>query len=107
MAGKRKAPKTAFKPGQSGNPKGRPPRPAERAYLERLKEFANQHDIPGEVLGMIWAQAQGGKQWAIEWWANRLFPEAHTSQKLNEDSGAETGNELLGRLRDFFKPNTN
>lgn len=35
---KRKAPKTAFKPGQSGNPGGRPPKtPDERALIEACR----------------------------------------------------------------------
>src|SRR5918997_6095082 len=52
----RKAPSTAFKPGQSGNPRGRPKRDAEVAELARV-HTAEALDTLAEVMRNIKAPA--------------------------------------------------
>lgn len=73
---------TPWKPGQSGNPKGRPKNMARFAKIfgelndEELK-LANGKVIPYSraVLSVIRGCAMRGQPWAATWWGNRLVPE--------------------------------
>ena len=51
QTGKRKAPSTAFKPGQSGNPSGRP------AQLREVVDLARQHTPEALQRLVFWARS--------------------------------------------------
>lgn len=71
---KRKAPRTAFKPGQSGNPKGRKPKAVEVSELQRLVKWAQANGIPDLVLAKIGELIDQGDKWALQWFADRYWP---------------------------------
>ena len=56
QTGKRKAPRTAFKPGQSGNPSGRP---AKTEEMRRIEDMAKEHS-PAALLALV-DEAKNGK----------------------------------------------
>lgn len=71
---KRKVPRTAWKPGQSGNPKGRPPLGGSIAEQLRtiLAEDAGDGRTKREaILRRVVNNATQGKPWAVEFVADR------------------------------------
>jgi hypothetical protein len=99
---KRKAPKTAFKRGQSGNPGGRPKSAA--AYLTAVME-ACPRDKWQSILSKVVELADGGEQWAVQWLGRYLQPEASTLRAMYPDDATTESGDLLQRLKDFFRPN--
>jgi len=73
---KRKAPKTAWKPGQSGNPKGRPP--AGWSWAELLREAGEEIDKKSGkpfkelVSKKLWKKCMEGDVRAIKELMNRM-----------------------------------
>ena len=75
---KKKVPGRPFKPGQSGNPAGRPPNA--KTIPEMLRQIGDEECKEEEFAGMtnaeavqtvVWKCALAGKQWAVEFLANR------------------------------------
>ena len=76
---KRKAPKTAWKKGQSGNPKGRKPVGTSVAELAReILEAQSEFDEEGitlirGILKKAGQQARGGDNYARQWIVERAY----------------------------------
>ncbi len=84
---KRKAPKTAFKPGQSGNPKGRPKKGNAIAdILNDLTEGGDRKVIMQNVIKL----AKQGVPWAVHFYADRTEGKAvETVRKQKIDAEIE------------------
>ena len=65
---KRKAPKTAWKPGQSGNPKGRPR--SGHAITDIVRKLGDTKGQREKMLEMVYTQAMAGEKWACEFIAS-------------------------------------
>lgn len=61
-----------FKPGQSGNPAGRKPRPVEEKYLKAVIKSMPANDW-ALVLEQVKRLALRGERWAVEFYADRLI----------------------------------
>ena len=61
-----------FIKGQSGNPKGRNPRPAEEAYLKAVVK-AMPKTRWASVLNRVATLAERGERWAVEFYADRIM----------------------------------
>lgn len=79
-------PRGKGKPFAKGNPggPGRPPKSTEITELKRLLAFAETNNLQDRLLEKMWAAAQAGEEWAMLWFANRFWPEAHVARKINE-----------------------
>jgi hypothetical protein len=92
---KRKAPRTAYKPGQSGNPKGRPPKGQTEA--ERTREFLDQIDptsgkTHGELVREVKLRlALAGDIRAIESLETRAYGKPLDTLKIESDAQPEPG----------------
>jgi len=76
---KRKAPKTAFKPGQSGNPNGRPKKGF--AVAEMIEAKVSDDDW-AEILAKAVEQAKAGDKGARDYLTNRKDGLAIATQKI-------------------------
>ena len=88
---KRKAPKTAFKPGQSGNPKGRPKKGF--AISERIRAKVSDKDWD-EIIEKATAQAKDGDKFARDFLIDRTDGKAINTISIIEhdpDEIAEIG----------------
>jgi hypothetical protein len=61
---KRKAPPKAWKPGQSGNPNGRPKKG--NAITDIIRELGDQKDRRRKILEKAYIMAEEGDKWAIK-----------------------------------------
>jgi len=106
---KQKAPKTAFKPGVSGNPKGRPKK--DLAISDILRNIANEVGEDGKekkqaMLEKVINKALEGDKWAIEFYADRTEGKPKQSiEQINVDVDAgnwdkdkETSEEYINRV---------
>ena len=73
---RRKAPKTAFKPGVSGNPKGRPPKA--RCIPDILQKIGEEESTEDGrynnlevIMRKVFEYAVGGRPWAVQFIAER------------------------------------
>ena len=95
---RRKAPSTAFKPGQSGNPKGRPPKT--RCIPDILNKIgeeegtkSGEYDKLEVILRKVFEYALAGKPWAVQFIAERTEGKAvqHIAQVGNISVNFEGG----------------
>ena len=75
-----------FVKGQSGNPKGRKPRPAEEKYLRMVIRTMPQKDWR-LVLEKVKVLALRGERWAVEFYADRLM--GKPTQPVNAEHSGE------------------
>jgi hypothetical protein len=75
---KRKAPKTAWKPGQSGNPNGRPK--AGKSFAERIRESLSEEDWTA-IIEKATEQAKAGDKAARDFLLDRT--EGKPNQKID------------------------
>jgi hypothetical protein len=92
---KRKAPKTAFKPGQSGNPNGRPKKKI--CIPDLLREIGNAESDYGigddgkritrlrSVLLKVYQLAEGGNLDAVKFIADRTEGKALERVRINDE----------------------
>ncbi|HNG97716.1 MAG TPA: DUF5681 domain-containing protein [Candidatus Absconditabacterales bacterium] len=98
-----------FKPGQSGNPAGRPPgsRSVETLFRDAIKKIAEDQkieDVERELVITLLAKAKKGDMRALEMYLDRLYgkPKQHTDITTNGESinpyNTKTSEELLKML---------
>lgn len=75
-----------FKPGQSGNPKGRSKRPVEEAYLKAVVKSMPKARW-SKVLDRVGLLAERGERWAVEFYADRIM--GKPVQPVNTDHSGE------------------
>ena len=73
-----------FQPGQSGNPKGRNPRPIEEKYLKMVARTMPQKDWR-QVLEKVKALALRGERWAVEFYADRIMGKPAQSMDITSN----------------------
>ena len=77
---------TSWKPGQTGNPQGRPRRG--QSFTEALREVGT----PEELAQLVWASARKGEPWAVQLLFNRLEPQPtqlQLTQETNNDDAID------------------
>lgn len=99
---KRKAPKTAFQKGKSGNPGGR--RKGSITYATAIMRRCAPEDWD-EIIDGVVELAKAKEQWAIEWLGKHLSPPEMSLKALHGDEAQASGSDLLLRLKEFLKPN--
>lgn len=78
---KRITPKTAWKPGQSGNPKGRPPKG--ETLTDALKQRVDKHEIAAKLCEL----AMGGDITALKYIYDRIDGRPIESVDMNHSGG--------------------
>lgn len=106
---KRKAPKTAFKPGQSGNPKGRPRKGM--SFSDIIRELSDEVQDGKTVREQIVAKtiefAKKGVPWAVAWVVDRMEGRAKESVDMNikDNPLKHLSNEEIRGVIGFAKKN--
>ena len=103
---KRKAPKTAWKPGQSGNPGGRPKKI--NCIPDILNELGMKNHSKGKtklraVMEKVYELALAGTPWAVEYVSQRT--EGKVTQKLDvkvEERERNKGEKPMDYLNDYI-----
>lgn len=72
----------AWKKGQSGNPKGRPP--VGRAFAEALRAVGEEDGNLEAVARMVWERARGGDMRAVGMLADRLDGKPYKGEEYQE-----------------------
>jgi len=75
-----------FKPGQSGNPAGRKPRPIEEKYLKAVAKSMPAKDW-ALVLEQVKRLALRGERWAVEFYADRLMGKPVNTTQITGENG--------------------
>ena len=84
-----------FKPGQSGNPDGRPKSQAKTLLKEALKRYAEKNELP-DFLDFVAEKALTDKEWGIEVF-HKLVP---TLKAISADIKTESFKIIIERPDD-------